>query len=335
MSKRAQTATVETTQNREHAVAERHAVAAATHADPTPPGLAQTLLALLESLGPPAAAATRAAFRGADPAWMLSTGQTVASEVILRDGTDFVRSVRSIWQSLSAEQRAAAKGYNPGLDAVLVHELSTLRGDSARYDRLALLAGSTLAERRQRARDAWADGVIGRQVNYQTLRDYLGEDHPTVVGLAPSMRAAQTADALAQGLDAVAAAIHVTRHGDAEHTASAELREDLDFAGLGDDAVASLRKQAATVRDTAEAADARPKDLAAAQRTLDMQDGRVLHVMGIILRGFRRARRRHPETLVPALGDLGRVFNVSRGGGEEDDSEPTPPTPPTPAPTPA
>ena len=321
MSKRAQASTTtETAQN-------------APSTDAARVDLAQTLLALSASLGAPAAAAIRAAFRGADPAWMLSTGQTVASEVILRDGTDFVRSVRSIWQAMSTEQRAAAVGYNSALDAVLVHELVTLRDESARYDKLALIAGSTLAERRQRAKDAWTDGVISRQVYFQALRDYLGEKHATVVGLAPSVRAAESADGLARGIEHVAGAIHTTRHGDAEHPASAELREDLDFAGLTDDVVTALRKQAATVRETAELADARPKDLTAAQRSLDMQDGRVLHVIGIVLRGFRRARRRFPEMLVPVLGDLGRIFNVTRRGGEDDDVEPTPPTPapPTPA----
>ena len=91
MSKRAQTATVETTQNREPAVAERHAVAAATHADPTPPGLAQTLLALLESLGPPTAAATRAACRAATIA--SRTGSS--PESLRRHGAPGARRLRT------------------------------------------------------------------------------------------------------------------------------------------------------------------------------------------------------------------------------------------------
>lgn len=308
-----------------------HAPTATANAEHATVNLSQTILALVAELGSPKPVATRAAFRGADPAWMLSTGQTVSSEVILRDGTDFVRSVRAIWANLSAEQRLAATGYNPDLDAVLAHELSVLRDDNARYDKLAQAAGSSLAERRQRARDAYADGIITRQANYQTLRDYLGAEHPVVVGLGTAMRAAQSAETLAQGLDAVADALHRTRHGVDGHPASAELREDLDFAGLGDATVTALRAHATRVRETAELADARPKDLAAAQRTLDLQDGRVLHVMGIILRGFRRARRRFPTTLLPVLGDLGRVFNVSRGGGDDDEAEPTPPPAPTPA----
>jgi hypothetical protein len=58
---------------------------------------------------------------------------------------------------------------------------------------------------------------------------------------------------------------------------------------------------------------------------------RVLHVMGLVLRGLRRARRQHPTTLLPVLGDLGRVFNVARNGGDDGAPEPAPEPAPTPA----
>ena len=77
------------------------------------------------------------------------------------------------------------------------------------------------------------------------------------------------------------------------------------------------------------------RSVEAAQRSLDLQDGRVLHVIGLVVRAFRRARRGDPSMLVPDLGNLARNFGVGRNGrdDEEDpqDDRPAPtPTPPTP-----
>ena len=44
------------------------------------------------------------------------------------------------------------------------------------------------------------------------------------------------------------------------------------------------------------------------QRKLDIQDGRVLFLMGIILRAFRAARREDPTILLPEVRALARHF---------------------------
>lgn len=295
---------------------------------------AKTLQSLSDSLGAPSTAAMRFAFRGADESWMLRQGQSTASESILASGASFVRSTQAIWTELSPAKRAAVMGYNPALDAVIVRELMVLASASHRYDVIAQSANASIGQRKQAARDALSAGIHLRLSVHQTLRDLLGATHPVVVGLDAAMKPADTVDVVANGIDKVAQTLHDLRHGDGQHKPDPELVQDLDFAQLSDLLIDSMRDTARAMRDTASLADARPHDLTAAQRSLDLQDGRVLHVIGLVVRAFRRARRGDPSMLVPDVGSLARNFGGSRNG-RDDDEDPQPDGPaPTPTPTP-
>lgn len=289
-----------------------------------------SLDALAKLLGPASLAARRMAFRGADETWMLARGQETATELILDEGCAFVRSTLAIWASLTPTQRARVLGYDPALDAVLVEELVELRARNAAYDRLARGSGTTVGERRQREKESFSAGVTLRQNVFQTLRDVLGSEHAVVVGLAGAMKRAASAEVLANGLVTLADTLHRARHGDDQHPPNAELVEDLDLAKLSDATEVELRLAARDVLDTAELASARPQDLAAAQRALDVQDGRVLHVVGLVVRAFRRARRADETMLVPELGDLARVFGITNGRASADEDVSAPPSPPAP-----
>jgi len=98
--------------------------------------------------------------------------------------------------------------------------------------------------------------------------------------------------------------------------------------------VEALRGSATRAREAARLADAKPQELAAAQRALDVQDGRVLHAIGIVSRAFRRARRSDGTMLAPELGALARVYGLGPRNGGTSEEEPDAPTP-TPDPTPA
>jgi len=191
-----------------------------------------------------------------------------------------------------------------------------------------MTAGLSVGERRQRAREAHSAAVTKRMAAWLTLRDLLGAGHPVMAGLATAMKAAETTDVAADGLAAVADAIARLRADDAE------LRDDLDLVKLDDACVASMRDVAAKAREAARLAEAKPQELAAAQRALDLQDGRVLHAIGVVTRAFRRARRSDATMLAPELGPLARIFGAGGGRGGSDDDEPDAPTP-TPAPDPA
>lgn len=295
-----------------------------------------TLDQLAEELGAPTGVALRLAFRGADEEWMLRQGQSIASEIILRDGVAFVNSTRAVWGALPVEKRRLLLGYTPALDAVAVHELVALRGTNRRYDLLAQGAGVSIARRRQEARDAFSVGVNLRLAVHQTMRDLLGAANPIVVSLDPAMKPAETADIVANGIDTLADTLHGLRHGVDERPADPELVEELDATQLDDALIASMRDTAALVRDTATLSEAKPQDLAAAQRALDLQDGRVLQVVGLVLRAFRRARKSDPTLLVPDIGDLARIFGSPNSGRSDDEPAPPQPAPPQPvAPRPA
>lgn len=293
-----------------------------------------TLDQLADELGTPTPVAVRLAFRGADEEWMLRQGQSIASEIILRDGTAFVNSTRAVWGALAVEKRRLLLGYTPALDAVTVHELIGLRATNRRYDLLAQGAGVSIARRRQEARDAFGAGVNLRLSVHQTMRDLLGATNPIIVSLDPAMKPAETADIVANGIDKLAETLHELRHGDGEHPADADLVEELDATQLDDALIASMHDTARQVRNTATLSEAKPQDLAAAQRALDIQDGRVLQVIGMVLRAFRRARRSDPTLLIPDIGELSRIFGSPNGGRSDDAPEPPPPQPPPPQPAP-
>lgn len=296
-----------------------------------PPPKAPVSDSLAAEVGAPSPRAARAVFRGADEAWMLARGQVTATEAILTAGAGFVRSTRAVYAGLTPAQRASLLGYDPSFDAVIVHELGLLRELNVRYDRVALAAGLSVGERKQRAREAHSAAATARLGAWQTLRDLLGASHPVMAGLAAAMKPAETTDIVADGLDSVAAVIARLRAEDPE------LREDLDLVKVDDDHVAALRDLAAKAREAARVAEAKPQELAAAQRALDLQDGRVLHAIGVVSRAFRRARRADATMLAPELGPLARVYGLGARGGSDDDDEPDAPTPTpdAPAPTPA
>lgn len=291
-----------------------------------------TLDQLAAELGAPTPVAVRLAFRGADEAWMLRQGQSIASEIILKDGAAFVNATRAVWAQVPDEKRRLIIGYTPALDAVAVQELIVLRGASHRYDLLAQGAGLSIARRRQEARDAFASGVTLRLSVHQTLRDMLGAAHPIIVSLDAAMKPADTAEILANGLDGVADTLGLLRNGDDAHDADPELLEELDAAQLDDALIDAMHASATKVRDTATLSEAKPQDLAAAQRALDLQDGRALQVIGMILRAFRRARKSDPTLLVPDFGDLSRIFGSPNSGRSDDEPAPPQPAPPQPAP---
>jgi hypothetical protein len=305
-------------------------MAAADGSLPPPPHGA-TLTTLAAEVGPAAPRAVRAVFRAADESWMLARGQEVASEVILSDGAAFVRSTRAIYAGLTAAQRASLLGYDPSFDGVIVHELLQLRDVNGRYDRLAVVAGLSTGERKQRARVAHSEAVAVRMGTWQTLRDLLGAEHPVMVGLAAAMKPAETTDVAVEGL--VTLADTLERLGNDE-AVGPEMREDFELMKLDAAHVQTLRDAADKARETARLADAKPQEMAAAQRALDVQDGRVLHAIGIVTRAFRRARRSDSTMLVPELGALARVFGYGARGRDDDEPDAPTPTPPAPTPTP-
>jgi hypothetical protein len=81
------------------------------------------------------------------------------------------------------------------------------------------------------------------------------------------------------------------------------------YASIGiDDALAeSLQAQAKTLREASDVASGGDPSKSVGQRELDLQDGRVLHVITHIYRAFREAHGITATVVQPPLGRLRRL----------------------------
>lgn len=246
----------------------------------------------------------KALFAKADQDTMFGEGLRVDSQRILDAVPRFCGQAREIWANLTPQQKRLVVGYTSEFDPVLIRETIILRDLKARHDdRFQACSGSRL-RRKVEARQAAQDGITLRDQAVQSLRTMLGRTSPEWVGLEDSIGTAETAEKLARGLEWLSQAMLEVRK-----SASPELLKLMDLTGLGADYASDLAAAAKAVRDTAAAASLTPTaDTRVTQRQLDVQDGRVLYVVGLIYRAFRAANRRNPAILVPELGPLASFF---------------------------
>lgn len=154
-----------------------------------------------------------------------------------------------------------------------------------------------LAGRSSRS-EAFGRGRRLRDQVYEAARTLL--DPGQRAALDASFGTAEDARKLAAGLRAVAGAVNARQKG-------AEDRKLLASLGLSEELAARLEAQASEVETTARQAEA--PDAAGAhvsQNALDEQDGVVLHLVGLVYRGFHHAS--DPSVTEPDLGDLLGLF---------------------------
>lgn len=270
---------------------------------------------------------TALVFKGYDAEKGLLLGQRTATERILDTAPGFVRSVEALWDSFSHTQRRTLVGYTPAVLSVLLAECAALKVCNSRYDLAAQRSLATRAQRESAARDAMRKGRDLRDQVGATLRTLHGASALSDDGVSRAFSSAETAEDLALRLCDVARYIERTLAA-----VDAETREAYAALLLDDALVAEIRGQAAEVRATA--ADLNDtEDMRVCQRQLDLQDGRVLHVIGMIHGAFRGAARRDATMLAPDLGALSPIFERPSGGSPSSPPAPQP-VPPSPAPTP-
>ncbi len=96
-------------------------------------------------------------------------------------------------------------------------------------------------------------------------------------------------------------------------------RAALDAFGVGEACAADLEAHALAVETAAPAAAGTSKRVS--QRMLDVQDGRVLVLVDVILRAFRLARRREKVILLPELNRLAALFDTRARAAAKDGEE--------------
>jgi hypothetical protein len=289
----------------------------------------ETLDGLAKRLGNPNPTAARVAFRGYDASAGLDQGKDVATERILRAVPVFVGSVTALWAALTDAQRKKVLGYTEAFLPVLVSETVKLQALNARYDRVARLASVSRSHCEAVAGEQLREARDLRDQVLRVLSEFVPPS-PQSVALKVAARGAETADKLGVALEALGDWIR-------EWLAASPADERALYATMGFDAALAdeLGQQADRVREAQADLDAIAGDTRVTQRELDAQDGRVLHVVGVIHQAFRSAVRRDPTIVAPDLADLDTVFERAPRGPRTTDED-TPATPPAPAaPTPA
>ncbi len=290
----------------------------------------ETLDALAKRLGSPTPVAARVAFRGYDPAEGLTEGQAVATERILRAVPVFVGSVLEVWSAITDAQRKLVLGYTAAFLAVLVTEAQKLQALNARYDRVARLASVSRSRCETVANEQLREARDLRDHVLRMATEFVPPSSQSAT-LKVAARGAETADKVAVALEALGDWITEWLQ-----PLPADEREVYTAMGFDEALVADLRVRAERVRESQADLDALSSGTRVTQRELDLQDGRVLHVVGGIYQAFRSAVRRDPTMLVPDLGELDTVFERSSRSsrtteGETPAAPPSPVTPPNPA----
>ena len=301
---------------------------AAATATPEEPQLLRTYTidTLAASANPPDPRLSSRIFRNTKEETLLDRGKDVETAVILSSIPELLGSTKEIYAVQSPSQRDLLVGYTPRLDDILVSEVLTLQDLKRRFDAQSA-AGTTSRVRNQAAsRTTHRKAIAMRDQATTALRGIVGDsDTAEGVELRSVRGTAETEDDLANGLDSMAGLIDSYRQSGDEETL--DLMDELKLTPAYAN---QLRSMATGVRAAARAADVAAPAARVTETMLNLQDGRVMHLVGLIYRPFREARKQDASILLPKLGGLRSQFeNVYRKTTSEPASEP--PQPPAPS----
>jgi hypothetical protein len=199
---------------------------------------------------------------------------------------------------------------------LLVHEIAALQACKMAFDARSAQREVDRAGRRASARKTAREAITLRDQVYSALRSVTRPHERDALDVA--LGTAGTPADLALGMRRVAAMLRtrLTTSTEAQREALADLGLTL--------ATAQALEEAATATLAADAeAAGPPPQTRVTQRELDLADGAVVHLVGVLYRAFREASASLPTLVVPPLGELTRFFN-----------RPTKPRVPPPAPAP-
>jgi hypothetical protein len=260
----------------------------------------------------------KALFQNVSEAVLVETGTSIDSQSLLDDIPRFVSSMIEIRKALSPSQRGLLK-LPEGIPALLIAEATALRTLHAEHLDAAVQGAGSKAQRESESRRESREGIALRDLVYDALRSAVGAEGMSEIDAISGT--AETSEALAKGLSSLAD--HVRRL----QKAGGDKRLLLEEFGVDEACAATLEQKAVRVRKAGEAVAAPTKRVT--QRKLDLQDGRVAHLIGVALRAFRAARRADASILVPELRKSAWLFEVRSGRARASKDAPSPPAPET------
>jgi hypothetical protein len=277
-----------------------HTTATETPALPTVLPNGEDLDSLHTALGKPQESFTRMLFRTAREEDLVEQGARVDSLNIVADVPRFVASSLAILEALDPARRATVM-LPFGIFAVIVDEAVRLDGMKVDHEQTAVTGAGEKAEREATLRQEMRNGVALREQATAALGHALGDDRmkelDVIVGDASSPAS------LVKGMNAVAAFIdRVLANGDAAEA------ESLAAWHVAAPRAVALRAQAVTVKGAGAVVANTGRRVS--QRSLDLQDGRVLLLIEQTLRAFRTAHRADRSILVPELNRIAWLFET-------------------------
>ena len=264
-----------------------------------------TLDALAHELGTPDKEFRTAVFALAPDSELLALGVRVDSAKILADAPAFVVGVREAVAAVDEE--AVLRGYAPALLPLLVFEARELEKLAASREAVGTTHSISRGEQTASLKTTMEAGLRARDATCDALHNAFGLDRPKLDTLDEAVGVADTPAHLATGLESLARLIRKHSKGD-EHVAAL-----LKAFGVTTNQAAELETLAHAVRTADAHSHATQSAPKVTQRALDLQDGRVLHLIGMILRSLKTARARSAQVVVPTLPRIGWMFRTRSG----------------------
>lgn len=275
------------------------AAPAAKPASVAPEEVAYNLDQLHQTLGAPSSAITTVLLGSRTDDELLALGTSFASADILESAPRFLGTAHAFYASSTAAARKRLIGISPDVFALAVSESITLRGKLRDF---RSSAGASATTRRDKLRAAVSESRAKRDQVLTTLSGVVPAKGKLRDKLETSAGPAPTPEEVAIALDTLSEVVANVLKAATDDTRSA-------YAAIGiDEALAeSLKAQAKTLREASDVASGGDPIKSVNQRELDLQDGRVLHLITHIYRAFREAHGVTATVVQPPLGRLRRL----------------------------
>ena len=272
-------------------------------ASAAPEEVSYSLDQLQQTLGAPSAAITTVLLGSRTDDDFLALGTSFASSDIIDSAPRFLGTAHAYFASSTPAARKRLVGISTDVFALAVSESITLRGKLRDF---RSSAGASAATRRDKLRASVSESRAKRDQVLSTLGGVVPAKGKLRDKLESSAGPAPTPEEVAVALDTLSDVVVQVLKSSSEETRGA-------YGAIGiDDALAeSLQAQAKALRAADDVATGGDPSKSVSQRDLDLQDGRVLHIITHIFRAFREAHGITATVVQPPLGKLRRIATKS------------------------
>jgi hypothetical protein len=203
----------------------------------------------------------------------------------------------------------------PGIFAAIVAEAAQLATMKVGHEAAITSNAGDRTDRETTARREMREGVALRDTVIERLGNALSDDQMKQVDVVAGD--ASSSAKLAAGLAAVADFIAALRKD-----GSADDKDALDLWSIDAPTVQSLHDRSTAILEAGKTVASPPRKVS--QRSLDLQDGRVLSLVDMIWSAFRLARRADRSILMPELNRILWMFET-RASAPKATKEAAPP----------